>query len=458
MSDDILIVDDERDICSLVAGILSDANYEPRMAYESDGALDAVRTRKPSLILLDIWLQGSRLDGLELLSELVGQYTDIPIIMISGHGNIQTAVSAIRAGAFDYIEKPFNSDKLLVTVKRALESRRLNQELQDLRRKAGVSDRLVGTSAQVERLNTTLEKIAGGNGRVLMSGPKGSGRDLAARLIHRHSQRAERSFITMSSSLYRQDVLEEVLFGTESDTRYDAGLIEQAHGGSLYIDDIDVWPLELQSKFLKFLVDQQFQRIGGAKNIQVNVRVMAASSRDIGELIEAGTFLRDLYHRLCVVGVTMPALRERREDIPDLVKSFTSLIAQQFNMKEKAVDVSAMAVLQSYDWPGNIRQLRNCVEHMMMASFSSGSELLSYDSLPGDILNEAGSAVHGPSSDHLIALPLREAREVFEREYLMAQINRFGGNISRTANFVGMERSALHRKLRSLGVSTNAKD
>lgn len=457
MSVDILIVDDERDIRDLIAGILTDESYVPRLAYDSVSAFEQIRQRQPAVILLDIWLQGSSMDGMEILAVLQEKYPNIPVIMISGHGNIETAVSAIRSGAFDYIEKPFKMDKLILTVRHAVESRRLRREVRDLRRIVGVSDRLIGSSAVVERLNIAIEKVAPSNGRVMLLGPRGSGKELAARAIHALSNRASQPFVIFSAPHYRPEGISESLFGIETVDGHTVGLLEEAHGGSIYVDEIHLWPVDTQQKFLKFLISGNFIREDGSTPVHVDVRIIAASSAPLAKLGQDQQFLQDLYHRLSVVQFTIPSLAERREDVPLLTSNFISSIASQLNMTPRTVDPETMAILQSYNWPGNVRQLRNCIETMMILANEKGRDCLTTDLIPRDVIAGEESAVVLPTSNRVVALPLREAREVFEREYLLAQIERFGGNISRTATFIGMERSALHRKLKSLGVASHDK-
>ncbi len=455
MSADILIVDDERDIRDLISGILTDENYAPRLAHDSESAFAQIRQRQPSLILLDIWLQGSSMDGLEILSVLKEKYPDIPVIMISGHGNIETAVSAIRSGAFDYIEKPFKMDKLLLTVRHAIESRRLQREVKDLKRKAGITERLIGSSAVIEKLNLAIEKVSSSNGRIMMIGPRGSGKELAARAIHDRSNRARQPFVMFSAPHYRAESIAEMLFGIETDDGFTVGALEEAHGGTIYADEIQLWPADVQQKFLKFLVEHKFYRQHGDTPVQVDVRVLASSSAPAHDTTTFEGNFKDLYHRLSVVQLNFPSLAERREDIPLLVSNFIAEIAAQLNMNARPVDAVAMAILQAHNWPGNVRQLRNCIEHMMILAHERGVDSLTTELLPKDVYSDGNGAMATPATGRIVALPLREAREVFEREYLEAQIQRFGGNISRTAEFVGMERSALHRKLKSLGVNAN---
>lgn len=456
MSADILIVDDEADIRQLVGGILEDEGYEVRLAHDSDSALAAVEERRPSLILLDIWLQGSRLDGLELLSLVKTNHPDLPVVMFSGHGNIETAVSAIKRGAYDYVEKPFKADRLVLVVGRALEASRLKRENIELRGRAGAETELIGPSAAARHLRQTLRKIAPSNSRVMIFGPLGSGKELAARALHAWSLRSSGPFVIVPAATLEPDRLEEQLFGTEDRTggAIRVGALEEAHGGTLYIDEIADMPIETQGKVLRVLVEQTFLRVGGSKKVKVDVRIVSSTSRDLESLIEHGQFRQDLFHRLSVVPIRVPALAERREDIPELVAHFARQYSSQSGQPLRRIGDDAIAVLQMYDWPGNIRQLRNNVERLLiLAGGEAGSEITAA-MLPHDLGAAVPVAVNGVSSEQIMSLPLREAREIFERDYLAAQLIRFGGNISRTSQFVGMERSALHRKIKLLGLGS----
>ncbi|CAN5552435.1 sigma-54 dependent transcriptional regulator [soil metagenome] len=453
---DILIVDDEADIRELVAGILQDEGFETRLARNSDTALAAIADRRPSLIVLDIWLQGSKLDGLDLMTAIRERHPELPVVIISGHGNIETAVSAIKRGAYDYIEKPFTADRLILIVTRALESSRLRRENEDLKGRAGADGELLGTSVAIRQLRQTLKKIAPSNSRVMISGPMGAGKELAARSLHGLSQRTSGPFVILSAATMSPERMEEELFGVEDSTggMQRVGALEEAHGGTLYIDEVADMPIETQGKVLRVLVEQTFQRVGGAKKVKVDVRVVSSTSRDLAAQISAGKFREDLYHRLSVVPVRVPALAERREDIPLLIEHFTksySLVSGQ-PMRKLAED--AIAVLQTQDWPGNIRQLRNNIERVMILSGGEASAEITAAMLPADVGSAVPHMMTGFGGEHLLALPLREAREAFERDYLAAQLARFGGNISRTANFIGMERSALHRKIKLLGLTS----
>jgi two-component system nitrogen regulation response regulator NtrX len=455
MASDILIVDDESDICELVAGLLQDEGYTTRTAGDSDGALSAIQARRPHLVFLDIWLQGSRLDGLQLLDQVKEQHPELPVVMISGHGNIETAVSAIKRGAYDFIEKPFKADRLVLVADRALETSRLKREVKELKALAPMPSHLVGRSSSMNQLRQTIEKVAPTNSRILIVGPSGCGKELAARMLHSHSQRAAGPFVVINAAAITPERMEIELFGVETTNGSQArkvGALEEAHGGTLFIDEIADMPRDTQSKILRVLVDQTFQRVGGSTKVAVDVRVVSSTSRNIEAEISAGRFREDLYHRLSVVPVRVPPLAERREDIPDLVNHFMEQISQSTGLPQRTIGADAMAVLQSHDWPGNVRQLRNNVERLMILAGGDPTAVINANMLPQDVGSMVPSMPNGGGGEQLMGLPLREARELFEREYLLAQINRFGGNISRTAEFVGMERSALHRKLKALGI------
>jgi two-component system nitrogen regulation response regulator NtrX len=453
MASDILIVDDEADIRDLVAGILSDEGHEARTAHDSDSALTAIAERVPRLVFLDIWLQGSTLDGLALLDEIKKLHPTIPVVMISGHGTIETAVSAIHRGAYDFIEKPFKADRLILVCDRALETSKLRREVSDLKKRSGDTTELIGTSSAMNNLRQTMERVSPSNSRVMIIGPSGSGKEMVARTIHTQSQRKSGPFVTINAATITPERMEIELFGTEPNgAERKIGALEEAHRGTLYIDEVGDMPRETQGKILRVLVDQQFERVGGGKRVKVDVRIISSTSYDLQTLIEQGRFREDLYHRLAVVPILVPGLSERREDIPFLVDHFMRQTAAQAGIKPRRIGDDAMAVLQAHNWPGNIRQLRNNVERLLiLARGDDPAAPITADLLPseiGDVMPRAPNQ----SDQHIMALPLREARELFEKEYLVAQINRFGGNISRTAEFIGMERSALHRKLKSLGV------
>ncbi len=454
MAADLLIVDDEADIRELIAGILQDEGFETRLAHNSDAALAEVGHRRPSLIILDIWLQGSRLDGLDLLNIIKQKHPEVPVIIISGHGNIETAVAAIKRGAYEYIEKPFKADRLLLVVGRALETSRLKRENEELKGRAGADGEMIGSSAAIRQLRQLLKKIAPANSRVLINGPMGSGKELAARTLHALSARAEGPFVTLGAATMAPERMEEELFGVEdgSGAARRVGALEEAHGGTLYIDELADMPLETQGKVLRVLVDQTFQRVGGAKKVKVDVRVVSSTCRDLASLIALGRFREDLYHRLGVVPVHVPALAERREDIPELVSYFARNYAVSAGQPLRHIASDAIAVLQTRDWAGNVRELKNNVERIMILAGGDQASEITAASLPQDV-GAASQSIQSFGGEHLLVLPLREAREAFERDYIAAQLSRFGGNISRTSGFIGMERSALHRKIKLLGLA-----
>jgi two-component system, NtrC family, nitrogen regulation response regulator NtrX len=455
MAADILIIDDEADIRDLVAGILQDEGYDSRTARNSDDALAAIALRRPSLVFLDIWLQGSKLDGLQLLDVVKQEHSELPVVMISGHGNIETAVSAIKRGAYDFIEKPFKADRLVLVAERALETSRLKREVKQLKQLAPAPATLVGKSMAMAQLRQTIERVAPTNSRILIVGPSGAGKELAARTLHQFSARANGPFVVINAAAITPERMEIELFGVDHSNGSEArkaGALEEAHGGSLFIDDVADLPRETQNKILRVLVDQTFQRVGGNSKIAVDVRIVSSTAHNLEALIAEGKFREDLYHRLSVVPIRVPPLAERREDIPGLVDYFMDQISAATGLAKRRIGEDAMAVLQSHDWPGNVRQLRNNIERLMILAGGEPDAVLDASMLPPDVGSMVPSMPNGNGGEHLMGLALRDAREVFEREYLVAQISRFGGNISRTAEFVGMERSALHRKLKALGI------
>ncbi len=455
---EILIVDDEEDIRDLIAGILKDEGYETRVAGDGDAAIAAVRTRKPQLVILDIWLQGSKLDGIQVLEALKRDYADLPVVMISGHGTIETAVSSIKKGAYDFIEKPFKADRLIHVAARALEAARLKREVAELRLRAGDDSELVGQSSAISQLRQLVEKIAPTGSRVMITGPSGSGKEVVARLIHSRSRRAGNAFVAINCATMEPSRIEAELFGVEGgDGPRKIGLFELAHNGTLYLDEVADMPMETQGKILRVLVEQTFTRIGGTQRVQVDARVISSTTADLRMEIGEGKFREDLYHRLNVVPVRVPSLAERRDDIPLLVAHFMKRLSAASGLSMREIGDDAMAVLQAHSWPGNIRQLRNIVERLLILATDDAQQAISADLLPSDLGASAPWGGQG-RGDLVISMPLREAREIFERDYLVAQINRFGGNISRTAAFIGMERSALHRKLKSLGVGGNSRE
>ena len=458
MALDILVVDDEHDIRELVAGVLEDEGYDTRSAADSDAALEAIAARRPSLVLLDVWLQGSRLDGLELLDEIKRRDPSIPVLVISGHGNLDTAVAAIRRGASDFIEKPFEAERLLLLVARATETERLRRELASLRVSAGRETDLTGRSGAINGVRATLKRVAATGSRVLIMGPAGVGKEVAARLLHGWSNRANAPFVIVSAARMTPERVEEELFGVEEGgDLVRPGLLEQAHGGTLFLDEIADMPVATQARILRVLTDQSFSRIGGTRIVKVDVRVVSATSRDLTQEIAEGRFREDLYYRLNVVPVVLPALAERREDIPSLVEHFMAHYAAERRVPTPEIAPDAMVALQSYDWPGNVRQLRNVVERTIILAPGDRIGRIDLDLLPAEVLGDQGDLASG-GGGAIMGAPLREARETFEREYLRVQIRRFSGNISRTASFIGMERSALHRKLKLLGITDVRED
>jgi two-component system, NtrC family, nitrogen regulation response regulator NtrX len=453
-SADILVVDDETDIRELVAGILEDEGYSTRRAASADEALSAIQGRRPNLVFLDIWLQGSRLDGLQVLDLIKQSDPELPVVMISGHGNIETAVSAIRRGAYDFIEKPFKADRLVLVADRALEASRLKREVKDLKTRTVQASRIVGRSSAANQLRNTLERVAPTNARVMITGAPGTGKELAARTLHALSARASGPFVVVNSATITPETMEEELFGVEAvggKTRK-VGALEEAHSGTLYFDEIADMPKETQGRILRVLVDQNFQRVGGTTRVHVDVRIISSTCKDVATEIADGRFREELFHRLNVVPIRVPALSERREDVPELIDFFMEQLSVASGLPRRTIAEDAMAVLQSHEWPGNVRELRNNVERLMILTKGDPTAEVTTEMLPAEVGALVPATPTGAGGEKLMSLPLREAREIFEKEYLVAQIARFSGNISRTAEFIGMERSALHRKLKSLGV------
>ena len=456
---DILVVDDETDLRELVAGVLEDEGYDTRGAADSDAALEAIAMRRPSLVLLDVWLQGSRLDGLDLLDEIKRRDPSIPVLVISGHGNLDTAVAAIRRGASDFIEKPFEAERLLLMVERATETERLRREVAALRASAGREDDLTGSSTAINAVRATLKRVAGTGSRVLITGGPGVGKEVAARLLHGWSQRASGPFVIVSAARMTPERVEEELFGVEREgDMVHPGLLEQAHGGTLFLDEIADMPVATQARILRVLTDQSFTRVGGQRMVKVDVRVVSATARDLTLEIAEGRFREDLYYRLNVVPVVIPALCERREDIPPLVEHFVAHYANERRVPTPEIAADTVVALQSYEWPGNVRQLRNVVERTIIMAPGNRIGRIDIDLLPAEVLGPPEGSEGGFGGNVVMGAPLREARETFEREYLRVQIRRFSGNISRTASFIGMERSALHRKLKILGITETRED
>jgi two-component system, NtrC family, nitrogen regulation response regulator NtrX len=459
MAHDILIVDDEADIRMLIAGVLKDEGYATREAGDSAQALAVIHARQPTLVILDIWLQGSKLDGIEILRLLRAEMPSVPVVMISGHGTIETAVEAIKIGAYDFIEKPFKSDRLLLIVERAIEAALLRRENEELKLRAGGDLDLIGTSPLANQLRQQIDKAAPTGSRILITGPPGAGKEVVGRLLHLRSRRAKGPFVPVNCATMRPERLEIELFGTEADSDIGAprkiGTFERAHGGTLFLDEVADMPLETQGKIVRVLQEQTFERIGGSSRVEVDVRVVASSNRELAAEIGGGRFREDLFYRLNVVPIKVPPLRDRREDIPLMARHFMVRSSEAARLTPRELGEDAMAALQAYSWPGNVRQLRNVIDWLLIMAPGDTSEPVRADMLPNEITAIAPTVVKLDRGSEIMTLPLRDAREVFEREYLLAQVTRFGGNISRTAAFVGMERSALHRKLKSLGVFGN---
>jgi two-component system, NtrC family, nitrogen regulation response regulator NtrX len=462
MAHDILVVDDEPDIRLLIDGILRDEGYDTRDAGDGDAAIGAFRIRRPSLVVLDVWLQGSRMDGLALLEAFHSEEPHVPVVMISGHGNIEMAVQAIQQGAYDFIEKPFKSDRLILVVRRALEAAALARENAELRLRAGPDARLVGDSTAIVGLRAGIERVAPTGSRVLISGPAGSGKEVVARMVHARSRRADGPFVMLNCATLNPSRFEEELFGLEAGadpTTHPrrAGVLERAHGGTLLLDEVSDMPLETQGKIVRALQDQTFERLGGSARVKVDVRVISTTNKDLQHEIAAGRFREDLYYRLAVVPLKVPALRERREDVPTLAQHFMLRSADNAGMPARELSADSLAALQAYDWPGNVRQLRNLMDWLLIMAPGTPADAVRADMLPPEIGANAPAVLNIDPTADIMGLPLREARDLFETQYLQAQLLRFGGNISRTAQFVGMERSALHRKLKQLGVNSDEK-
>ena len=452
MALDILVVDDERDIRDLVAGVLSDEGYECRTAGDSETAIAMVDERRPSLVLLDVWLHGSPRDGLEVLDAIKAREPGVPVLIFSGHGNIDTAVSAVSRGAMDFIEKPFEAEKLLHLVERATETERLRRENERLREGFVSHDEFTGNSSAINQVRATLKRVANTGSRVLITGPAGAGKEVAARLLHAWSPRADKAFVTVNSARITPDRFEHELFGEEVDGKLERpGLLELADGGTLYLDEVADMPENTQARILRVLTDQSFVRVGGNRQVGVDVRVVSSTAKDLLAEIEEKRFREDLFYRLNVVPITIPPLAERRDDIPALAEHFFTRYAREQGLRPPSVTPEAMAALQAYDWPGNVRQFRNVIERTVSLAPREQFDEIAPGLLPAEITGGGSESGSGMSS--LMGVPLREARESFEREYLRIQIRRFSGNISKTAGFIGMERSALHRKLKLLGMN-----
>ncbi len=459
MAHDILIVDDETDIRVLTSGILEDEGYQAREAADSTGALTGIEARRPSLVLLDIWLQGSELDGLGILEVIKKDHPSVPVVIMSGHGTVETAVAAIKLGAYDFIEKPFKADRLVLVVERAIEAAHLRREIEELTLRAGTEAELIGRSSAIDHVRQAVDRVAPANSRVLITGPAGSGKEVVARMVHARSRRADGPFVVVNCATMQPERMEMELFGTESqagggDGPRKVGTFEQAHNGTLFLDQVADMPVQTQGKIVRVLQEQIFERVGGGTRVEVNVRVVAAATQDLAEEVSAGRFREDLYYRLNVVPIQVPPLRDRRDDIPLLALFFMERAAESAGQPPRNIGEDAMAAMQAYDWPGNVRELRNVIERLMIMAPGDPGEPIGADMLPADIGTGPPASGNWEKNSEIMGMPLREAREMFEREYLQTQVMRFGGNVSRTAAFIGMERSALHRKLKFLGLQS----
>lgn len=458
MAQDILIVDDEADIRALVAGILEDEGFQTREAATDAQALELIETRRPNLVLLDIWLQGSQMDGLQILSTVKKRHPGLPVVMMSGHGTVETAVKAIKYGAYDFIEKPFKSDRLVLVVERAMEAARLRRENEELRLRTDTDDDLVGTSSAINHVRQAIERVAPANSRVLITGPSGCGKEVVARMLHDRSVRSSGPFVVVNCATMEPERMEIELFGNETPAEdgeggRKVGYFEAAHTGTLFLDEVTDMPLETQGKIVRVLQEQIFERVGGATRVEVDVRVVASATRDVQDEIRQGNFREDLFYRLAVVPIEVPPLNIRREDIPLLAAHFMSRASRRAGQPMRKLSEDAIAALQAYDWPGNVRELKNIIERVLIMAPGGAADLIRAEHLPSEVTTNGGNGNGLGNGAEVIGLPLKQAREAFERDYLAAQVRRFGGNVSRTAEFVGMERSALHRKLKSLGLS-----
>ena len=459
MANDILIVDDEQDIRSLISDVLNDHGIETREAWDGESASTEIQRRVPALVLLDIWLKDTKQDGLKVLESLRRSYGDLLVVMISGHGNIATAVKAIHLGAYDFIEKPFETDRLIHIVERALESERLRRENRELRRRTGAVINVIGRSTGICDVRQIIDRVAPTHSRVLIVGPAGSGKEVIARTIHQKSGRADGPFVVLNAATMAPEHIEAELFGEEYSIGREAqelkiGTLEAAHGGTLFIDQVADMPLQTQGKILRVLQEQSFNRSGSGQKVKVDARIITASSRDLLHEIAEKNFREDLYYRLSVVPIKVPPLCERMEDLPDLIKYFMEQSTHTTGLPSREFSDDAIALMQACEWPGNVRQLRNVVEWVLIMAPGSGKTPITANMLPPELILSTPSTLRADLSNEIMSLPLKKAREIFERQYLESQVSRFGNNISRTASFIGMERSALHRKLKSLGISS----
>ena len=450
MRNEILIIDDNSDIRLLISGILKDKEFSVREAANFDQALIEIKKKIPDVAIIDVKLDKGDNDGIELLTYLKKTDEDVPVIMISGHANVQMAVDSLKLGAFEFLQKPFSSERLLNFVNRAVENIDLKKEKRIIENKLFHSYDIVGKSQTIEKVKNLISKLANTESRVFISGPAGSGKEIVARQIHKKSLRYSKPFVAVNGALLNPEKYEQELFGSEnSEGTINYGFFEKAKDGTLLIDEISEIPLETQAKILRVLIDQKFRRVNGSSEINVNVRIISTSSKIIREEIDKGNFREDLYHRLNVVPIFLPALKDRVEDIPLLLNYFSKKISELNGISEIKLDTD-FDLFYKYDWPGNVRELRNLVERISILSVNE--KKLNVNALVQDALLQKNIETNTRSYDNVLSYPLKEAREKFEKDYLTSQLKKHKGNISKTAEFVGMERSALHRKLRTLGI------
>ena len=437
----ILIVDDEKDIRNNIKAILTDENYLADTAENSDDALNLINKNSFDLIILDVWLNDSALDGIELLKTLKNLYNDIPVVIISGHGNIEMAVEAIKEGAQEFIEKPFSSERLILSVSRSIEVAQIKNENQKLKEKDIYDYEFIGDSPSIQKIKQLIGKVAPTSSRVLIYGESGTGKDIVAREIHKQSKYSNGPFIVVNAAMLEPEGIENELFGYNyKNGDVTTGVFEKSHNGTLFIDEIGEMPLQTQAKILRVLTDQSFTRVGDDKIISIDSRIICSSTKDLNELIDSGNFRKDLFHRLNVVNITMPNLSERIDDIDLIIDYFSKYFSELNSIKNTDLKPLIKSKYLNYEWPGNIRELRNLIERYIII---------------GDNFDESDQKNKNldEESKNVISMPLKNARRIFEKNYLQSQIKRFNGNISKTASFIGMERSALHRKLKQLGIN-----
>ena len=456
----ILVVDDEKDIRDLISQILFEEGHTVKLAHNSMSAMDYINNKEPDLIILDIWLKDSEMDGIEILKSVKQNNPLCPVVVISGHGNIEIAVAAVKQGAYDFIEKPFNTDQLLLVINRALEASRLRKEVYSLQNKEMNESKMVGGTGAFKILKQKLDKLMNSNGRILITGPSGSGKEIAARYIHQNSPRANNRFLTIACASIQSEKMEELLFGQEAEGKISPGLFEKAHGGTLFFDEVADLPIGTQAKILRVLVDQVFTRVGGKNIVRVNCRIVSSTSKDLAMEIEKGYFKEELFHRLNVVPIKIPSLEERILDVSLLSAYFIDWLSKNEGLPNKQLTDASIRKLQNMSWPGNIRQLKNTIERALI--LGSSKAIINpkdiFEFIETEKKDSFQSNVLDFNSEFFADKSLRSAREEFERAYLKYQISKFGGNVSKTASYVGMERSALHRKMKILNIESTLKE